>query len=80
MTTSFLLTAWLLANSIPTADDRLGSQIRGQLAQERESGVSVEEQEPPLEELLDNARSIREYLSTSDISSLVVENCCDRLN
>jgi hypothetical protein len=41
---------------------KVGPQIQGQLAQQPEGEVSVEEQEPPLEELLDNARSIREYI------------------
>jgi hypothetical protein len=63
MNTALLLTAWLLANSnplgIPTADDRLGSQIRGQLAQEREADVLLNE--PSMEELLEGERSMDEF-------------------
>jgi hypothetical protein len=44
---------------IPTADDRLGSQIRGQLAPEREAEVLT--QEPTLEELLERERSMDEF-------------------
>jgi hypothetical protein len=63
MTTSLFLTAWLLGNSnplgIPTADDRLGSQIRGQLAQEREAEGST--QEPSMEQLLEGQRRMDEF-------------------